>query len=737
MTEAILSALARDDVEGVEEQFMAALQAESPDWEGLAGVLDRVRERFPEEVVGLLAWSAAAEAGERLDAEEAYRVAASLLLRAEQSRELREQVVALYRRAFGGRAEAEALLRASGLADGTRTARRALRTLEVGLHAQRGAYLVSRTDESVVRVAEADAGVGSYTIEDGRRRRVVSLDELTADYAPVEADDFRVLVAFAPERLAALAREEPADLVVRVLRARGGEVDTHTLEHLLTPVPVPAEEWSKWWSRVRTALKRNPYVRMEGRSPVRLILDTRPVSLEEELADEVRAARTVGAVLKVWQTYQRECRARQQGVKAEFARLLIERLAERVGRSGRAGGRSGADAGREGAEAMAAAVLMAEIAESAGVALPESCEPGVVAASQADPLAGVWLLGDPGPGRRGLEAVRRGVGERWVGLFVQHLPRAPEWACALLAEMLVEAGHAERVNAVLPLVVEDPFHHAGAIAWLWKGRGVPEGLAVPPRVTLLSRMLNGLAELQRREVVPKSEARQIRSVYRSALTGAREAFAACLAEMDEPMGSAVRRQIERIDALTEGQREDLLEMLRRRFPRLWAKPKVPPWADPDTIYVTARGLARREEEIDHLINVEMAENARAIGEAASHGDLSENAEFRFALEARDMLRARLAAMQDQLLKARVLEPGDVPTDHVSVGSRVTLRERASGQTRVMTFLGPWEADVEAGVYNYQAPVSQQVMGRRVGDVVRLELEDGGGEYEIVRIECGI
>jgi transcription elongation factor GreA len=131
----------------------------------------------------------------------------------------------------------------------------------------------------------------------------------------------------------------------------------------------------------------------------------------------------------------------------------------------------------------------------------------------------------------------------------------------------------------------------------------------------------------------------------------------------------------------------------------------------------------------------MRENAKAIGAAAEKGDLSENSEYKFALEERDLLRARQANLQQQLSMARALDPNDVPTDHVSVGSKVWLRHKPTGQMLAFTFLGPLEADIEQHIYNYKAPFAQEMMGRRVGDEIELAIVDPPGDYVITDLSA--
>jgi transcription elongation factor GreA len=94
-------------------------------------------------------------------------------------------------------------------------------------------------------------------------------------------------------------------------------------------------------------------------------------------------------------------------------------------------------------------------------------------------------------------------------------------------------------------------------------------------------------------------------------------------------------------------------------------------------------------------------------------------------------------MNNDLAIAEQIDAHQVPTDRVGVGSRVTLRDVADGSQRVMTFLGPFDTDVEEGIFNYRAPLSLQLMGLGVGERTRLKSGDRELEYEVVAVACGL
>ena len=131
--------------------------------------------------------------------------------------------------------------------------------------------------------------------------------------------------------------------------------------------------------------------------------------------------------------------------------------------------------------------------------------------------------------------------------------------------------------------------------------------------------------------------------------------------------------------------------------------------------------------------IALQENARAIGAAAEHGDLSENSEYKFALEERDLLQARLAQMNDEMSKAKILDPNDVPSEYVGIGSRATFEKVEDGTAMEMSFVGPWDSDLDKGWYNYRAPLAQSIMGAKVGDTIDFDHADYQGEFKLVSL----
>jgi transcription elongation GreA/GreB family factor len=136
----------------------------------------------------------------------------------------------------------------------------------------------------------------------------------------------------------------------------------------------------------------------------------------------------------------------------------------------------------------------------------------------------------------------------------------------------------------------------------------------------------------------------------------------------------------------------------------------------EQFWTTEEGLRRTQERVRTLGTVEVVDNAREIEAARALGDLRENSEFKFALERRAHLQNELKILSDQIGRARVITPDDIPTTEVGVGAKVELVD-GNDKSISFTILGPWDADADKGILSFQSKLAEGMIGKKVGDTV--------------------
>ena len=140
------------------------------------------------------------------------------------------------------------------------------------------------------------------------------------------------------------------------------------------------------------------------------------------------------------------------------------------------------------------------------------------------------------------------------------------------------------------------------------------------------------------------------------------------------------------------------------------------------------------EEITYLESVERPKMSRAIAEARDKGDLSENAEYDSAKEAQGLLEAKIATLKATLLDVRILDESQVSTDSVQILTKVTIRNTKNNQQMKYTLVSEAEANLREGKISTGTPIAKALIGKKVGDIVPVQLPVGTVEFEIMNIE---
>jgi len=150
------------------------------------------------------------------------------------------------------------------------------------------------------------------------------------------------------------------------------------------------------------------------------------------------------------------------------------------------------------------------------------------------------------------------------------------------------------------------------------------------------------------------------------------------------------------------------------------------------IYSTEEGLQKMKEELDLLRN-ERPAIARLIAEARDKGDLSENAEYSAAKEAQGMLEMKIARLEDQVARSRIIDSSRINTKTVQILNRVRIRNKASGTVMEYQLVPEAEANLKEGKIAATSPIAQGIMGKKVGDIVQVRVPAGVIPFEIEEI----
>ncbi|MFH0756636.1 MAG: transcription elongation factor GreA [Bacteroidota bacterium] len=150
-------------------------------------------------------------------------------------------------------------------------------------------------------------------------------------------------------------------------------------------------------------------------------------------------------------------------------------------------------------------------------------------------------------------------------------------------------------------------------------------------------------------------------------------------------------------------------------------------------YMTEEGLAKLKKELDHLVSVERPAISQQIAEARDKGDVSENAEYDAAKEAQGLLEMKIARMEEMVANARIINESLIDTSHVQILNKVKLKNTRNNKQVEYMLVSESESDFKSGKISVATPIARGLLGKKVGDIVDIQVPSGIMSFEIIEI----
>ena len=149
--------------------------------------------------------------------------------------------------------------------------------------------------------------------------------------------------------------------------------------------------------------------------------------------------------------------------------------------------------------------------------------------------------------------------------------------------------------------------------------------------------------------------------------------------------------------------------------------------------MTYEGVKKLEEELEYLKTVRRKEITEKIKVALGYGDLSENSEYDEAKNDQAFTEGRIVTLENMLKNAVVVDESEIPNDVVSVGSKVKVKDYEFDEEVEYSIVGSAEADPMNFKISNESPVGSALIGKKIGDIVEVQIPDGVNKFEILGI----
>jgi transcription elongation factor GreA len=158
----------------------------------------------------------------------------------------------------------------------------------------------------------------------------------------------------------------------------------------------------------------------------------------------------------------------------------------------------------------------------------------------------------------------------------------------------------------------------------------------------------------------------------------------------------------------------------------------------DKIPITRPGYEKLKKDLEYMKRVAVPENIRAIEEARGHGDISENAEYAAAKERQSFIQGNIQELENNLASSKVIDLENLTDERIVFGSIVTIVDAETEERTTYQLVGPFESDIQQNKISVTSPIGKGLIGKEVGDEVRVKTPRGMRILEIadIRVDHG-
>lgn len=539
------------------------------------------------------------------------------------------------------------------------------------------------------------------------------------------ADDFRVLAWRDPAGLQEMAATTPVKLFKTVLRSTNRRLPLAIIREAIAGKVFPSNEWSRWWAKVRTAIKKDPEIGIGGDKKAEYFLRQGEGDSLTELGERLR-----GSDLKTRLRLLREAlvdfpdeRRQLDPHFAAIQRSLKHRDAE--------------------LPLLLECLLFLHHEDYRVDELPTALSLIEGWDNPADVINGLSRVDDQ---IECLDLLRGQSGEGWPQLLSDLLLASDDAPREYLIRLMEEDGRAAEIDEMARTISRLPKRAPHFFLWLVRQRCgasfplVPSIESATPADYFLRALLllDDVAARSQHDPADVTLALQVKRMRQRIGGHPYNLMRQSLGGAATSVWREVYHQVEGCRGLSDAIRKRMLTFLLRDNPgMLSSKKRVVAKLDESTLYATESAIIRKRRELEYLCNDKLPEIHKAIGDAAEMGDLSENYEFASAIEERENTNRQVMELQKQLDRVTRIDLGLATTDRVSIGSRATLTNLETDETEVFSVLGPWDMDPEHGVVSYLSPLGSALMDAVKGGEVEVKLPEGIAHYRVEQIEVHV
>ena len=561
------------------------------------------------------------------------------------------------------------------------------------------------------RVAEWNLLLNQIVIDfTGKKGHPMQLQYAAENLTVIPAEHFLARKASDLAATKKLAKDDPVALVRNILESLDGKATAQEISEWMVPDLFSEGEWKRWWESARKQLKASGAFSIPAKKTEPIQIRAEGISQADELIEAFNHARqpkqqlaALEQITKVHQQFKEPEKQLQpviamvENVATRNQKLHPELAFELL-------------LGRDD--------LLESFPQLKTTHIGLTLEKLIV--DEERRLVLILPKLPAAKEKRILQTLPAALGERWSARALQLMQATHGRMVAQIPHVFRDAGQHAELQEMLERSVREHSATSEMLVWLCAERDDWRGLINPE---LLAAILSALEREQHSAPGRASKLQRL-------LMDDRQLFQDMFGNVDVGLARDAMRRLQLSPLFDELTKRSLLARIVKVYPDLENMIAGAQAQEKAALVVSWSSLEKRKAEYEELVKKKIPDNIKEISLARSYGDLSENFEYKAAKQMQAVLARQRAELEQALQNARGTAFENPDTSRVSIGTIVTVRDKASKKQETYTILGAWDGNPDRNVISYQTAIGQALLGHKAGEVVTLP----NGEFEILSIE---
>ncbi len=635
----------------------------------------------------------------------------------------RRELIKLYEIKYGSHSQFQQFMRLSRLNNFKAPVKFAIQDFEKNIIFDKGNYAYHNS-WGLGKIDEIDGECIIISFNE-KKSHSMSIKMALQSLKPVTKDHFYVMKYEEPDRMKLMFEKNFMEFFGLLIRSYGGEMLVNDIKDELIPDYVEEKNWIKWWSKVRTQIKKDPLFGVSDKKKNLVFMRDKPVTFADELLGKFTATGSFTERLNIAIEFINNIEVREG---EEVASYLQDYFIEQM-------------KGDSYTRQILSYFILSDLSrysESSRIKLEQFREKVVAFVKESHELPLFSMKIGSYDYKKDLVNLIVENREDWPAVLFEMLFETPVRIHKYIINILMRSHEYNTINHFLERVIPGAKQYPEI--FLWAARNLMTGtwnydwLDYSENTLALTyfRLMN---ELKKIEV----DGNRLKNLMIEFLFDDNAAVLRKIIERaDRNLASKIFDIFENLPYIEESQLARFEEVTNERFGDIQKSTAVvdEEWKiDVEKLIVSKEGYEKKKAELEAMVSVEMVNLTKELADVSeASGDIRENVDYSALLEKQTVLKVAIARLDDEMKRADILDVDKINADAAGIGTRVVIQGVDTGELFTYTILGPWDADFEKGILSYRSPIAKAMLGKKTGEDVVIQIDDEEKTFKITNIE---